>query len=154
MWRNFRRVRCSYPTILSLCWCRERSLAIVAGSCPSFLWESCKFSLESAGTADAFFVALPMGGIRTDLVCHGTSISCTPYSQAHISGPSKLQIPVKHRTMSPYNWDLGISLPVKIQKGSDNYQNERIMLVFSNCAKSYASTIYKSQAGRQQPGYV
>ena len=30
----------------------------------------------------------------------------------------------------------------------------KIMLVFSNCAKNYASTIYKSQAGRQQPGYV
>ena len=108
-----------------------------------------------------------MGGIRTDLVFHGTSISCTPYSQAPISGPSKLQIPVKHRTTSTYNWDLGISVPVKIQKCSDNYQNVRIMLavlrfkkmgkimlVFSNCAKNYASTIDKSQAGRQQPGYV
>ena len=58
-------------------------------------------------------------------------------------------------------------MPVKIQKCSDNYQNVRIMLVvlrfkkmgkimlvFSNCAKNYDSTIYKSQAGRQQPGYV
>ena len=53
-------------------------------------------------------------------------------------------------------------MPVKTQKCSDNYQNVRIMLavlrfkkwekllVFSNCAKNYASTIYKSQAGRQQ----
>ena len=33
--------------------CRERFLAIVAGSAPSFLLESCKFSIESAGIADA-----------------------------------------------------------------------------------------------------
>ena len=27
-----------------------------------------------------------------------------------------------------YNWDLGINVPVKTQKCSDNYQNMRIML--------------------------
>ena len=90
-----------------------------------------------------------------------------PTPRPPFPGPSKLQIPVKHRTTSTYNWDLGISVPVKIQKSSDNYQNVRIMLavlrfkkmgkimlVFSNCATNYASTIYKSQAGRQQPGSV
>ena len=30
--------------------------------------------------------------------------------------------------MSAYNWDLGIKVPVKTQKCSDNYQNMRIML--------------------------
>ena len=33
--------------------CRERSLAIVAGSGPSFLYESCTFSIESDGIAEA-----------------------------------------------------------------------------------------------------
>ena len=34
-------------------YCGFSCVAIVAGSGPSFLWESCKFSLESAGKADA-----------------------------------------------------------------------------------------------------
>ena len=67
-----------------------------------------------------------------------------------ISGLTKLQIPQP----SAYNWGLGNNVPVN----TDNYQNMRIMLavlsfkkweklsmlVFSNYAKNYASTIYKS----------
>ena len=45
-----------------------------------------------------------------------------------IFGLSKLQIPLKHRTTSAYNWDLGINVPVKTQERSDNYQSMRIML--------------------------
>ena len=28
----------------------------------------------------------------------------------------------------PYNWDLGINVPVETQKWCDHYQNKRIML--------------------------
>ena len=34
----------------------------------------------------------------------------------------------KHRTTSAYHWHLGINMPVKTQKCSDNDQNMRIML--------------------------
>ena len=54
----------------------------------------------------------------TDMVCHGTSGSRTPWSQ----------IPLKHRTTSEYNWDLEINVTLKTQKCSDNYQNMRIMI--------------------------
>jgi len=73
------------------------------------------------------FVALPMRGVGTDMVCHGTSGSRTPYSQAPISTLSELQIPLKYRTTLAYNWDLGINVSVKTQKCSDNFQNMRIM---------------------------
>ena len=46
--------------------CRERSLAIVVGSGPSFLRESCKFSLESADIVDTILKPLlPMRGTAT-----------------------------------------------------------------------------------------
>ena len=85
----------------------------------------------------------------------GTSGSRTPWSQGPISGLSKLQIPLKHRTPSAYNWDLGIIVPVKTQKCSDNYQNMRIMLAVlrfknkRNYAKNYANTVYRLKANRR-----
>ena len=60
--------------------------------------------------------------------------------QVPISKLSELQIPLKHRKTSAYNWDLGINVPVQTQKCSDNYQNMRIMLAvlrFKN-GKNYA----------------
>ena len=69
-----------------------------------------------------------MRGIGTNMVCHETSGSLTPLSQVPNSGLGKLQIPLKHRTRSAYNSDLGINVPVKTQKCSNNYQNMRNML--------------------------
>ena len=45
-----------------------------------------------------------------------------------ISGLSKLQMPLKHRTTAVYNWDLGMNMPVATKKWCDFYQNMPIML--------------------------
>ena len=52
------------------------------------------------------------------MVCHGTSVSRAPLSQALISRLSKLQIPLKHRqrqlmTLSRYEQNLYSRTPVR-----------------------------------------
>ena len=89
---------------------REPSLTIAADSGPSFLWESCKCLLESAGTADAIlsYRCWVRHGLPWEFKFLYTLVP------GPIPGLSKLQIPLKHRTTSTYNWDLGINVPENV----------------------------------------
>ena len=73
----------------------------------TFLW----------GNKSIMHKSLPMRGIWTDIVCNVTFGSRTPGPSLRppFPGSGKLQIPLKYRTMSAYNWDLGVNAPVKTQ---------------------------------------
>ena len=73
--------------------CREPFLAIVAGSGLSFLWESCKVLLESAGIAGAIFypclweVFGPTWFVHTSHVCSQSLFGCSQ----RMNGMSRMQ---------------------------------------------------------------